>query len=141
MLVKKKMLSGYYKIWADAIALEKANKERRDSWKLFTIIPMSVLQGINLFTLLVLIRALSQKRYPIVFPMDVFKGRGYNSVLSIILTYFLPFVIINYLLIFYNNRYEKLINKFGDRKGKLYKTYALVSIAIIGIPYVLISIF
>ncbi len=44
------MLELYYKIWVDAIASAKAKKSQPGNWKLYTIVPISLLQGINLFT-------------------------------------------------------------------------------------------
>lgn len=135
------MLSMYYKIWADAIFFEQSKKGRQKSWKLISIISISVLQGINLLTLFLLIRVLSHKKYPVLFPMHAFNLSGLNTFLSVILTYFVPFVLLNYLLVFYNNRYEYLIRIYGDKKGKLYRSYALVTIGIIVIPLLLKIIF
>jgi hypothetical protein len=100
------MFTLYYKIWADAIALEKAKKGRQTSWQLFSLTSMSILQGINLLALLLLLRALSGGDLLILFPMHIFRYAGLNTGISVILTYFVPFVIINYLLIFYNNKYQ-----------------------------------
>lgn len=135
------MLSMYYKIWADAIVFQQVKQGRQGNWKLFTIISMSVLQGVNLLSLLLLIRWLSHKKYPVLFPMHTFNLAGLNTFLSIALTYFVPFIILNYLLIFYNNRYTELLKVYGDKKGKLYGIYALVSIGIIAVPLIFKIIF
>jgi hypothetical protein len=124
----------YYKIWADAIVHERAKKDRQSSWKAFTIAPMSILLGTNLLTLLLLLRLLSHKTYLVIFPLHVFNQVGLNTCTSIILTYFIPFVIINYLLIFYNDRYKQLIIKYGSNGGKLYHKYALITIGVIVVP-------
>lgn len=131
----------YYKIWADAIAFHRGQKGQQGNWKLFAIISMSVLQGINLLSVLLLIRLLSHKKYPVLFPMHTFHLAGLNTFLSIATTYFAPFIILNYLLIFYNNRYAELQKIYDDKNGKLYGIYALVSIGVIVVPFVLKIIF
>jgi hypothetical protein len=135
------MLSIYYKIWADAIVYERSKKDRQSSWKAFTIIPVSILQGINLLAILLLIHLLSRRKYLVIFPMHIFNITGINTFLSVLLTYFVPFIIINYLLIFYNNHYQEVLKIYGDKKGKLYGTYAFVSIGVIVVPFLFKLIF
>ncbi|MCC8424597.1 hypothetical protein [Mucilaginibacter sp. UR6-11] len=124
----------YYKIWADAIVQERSKKDRESSWKMFSNASMSILMGINLLTLLLLLRLLSGGRFLILFPMHLLKYAGLNTGISVLLTYFAPFIILNYLLVFNNNKYEEIIRKYGNRKGKLYNRYALTSFGIIVIP-------
>jgi hypothetical protein len=131
------MFSIYYKIWADAIAHERAKKNRRGSWQAATIISISLLQGINLLTVLLFIRLISHNTYPVIFPLHLFNRAGMNTFCSLALTYFIPFVIINYLLIFYAHQYDDVLKTYGDKNGKLYRTYTLVSVGIIIIPYLI----
>jgi len=135
------MLSLYYKIWADAIRLTKSSKTESENWKMFTIIPISILQGVNLLTLLFWIRWLSDKETAIILPMKLFNVGLLNDFVSIILTFFLPFVILNYLLIFYNDRYNDLLKTYRGRGGKLYLWYMALTLGIFALPYVLKFLF
>ncbi|MDB5156265.1 MAG: hypothetical protein JWR50_972 [Mucilaginibacter sp.] len=128
------MISLYYKIWADALVQARTKKGRENGWQLMLITAMSILQGINLLAILLLLRLLSGGRYLILFPIHIFGYSGLNTGLSVLITYFIPFVILNYLLVFYNNKYEQIAKTYGDRKGKLYRLYALISLGIIVVP-------
>jgi hypothetical protein len=135
------MMSIYYKIWVDAIVSEKNKKGDEGSWKAFTIIPMSILQGINLLTFLFLLRIISHGQVPIVLSLNIFRERALNTFLAGALTFFIPFVIINYLLVFYNQRYKLLMQEYKNRDGKLYRNYFLITVSIIVIPLLLRLIF
>ena len=70
-------------------------------------------------------------------PVGIFSARPLNGFISVIITFFIPFVLLNYLLIFNKDRYKKLIEKYGPGDGKLYKKYALLTIGIAIIPVVI----
>lgn len=134
------MLSIYYKIWVDAITQERAKKgEDGKYWKSFTIIPISLIQGVNLLTLLFFLRFFTD--IPILFTLDLTRDIAINAFMAGLLVFFIPFVLLNYLLIFYNNRYNKLMNLYPAKDSKLYRNYVLISLGIIVIPFVLKLIF
>jgi hypothetical protein len=134
------MLSIYYKIWVDAITQERAKKgEDGKYWKSFTIIPISLIQGVNLLTLLFFLRFFTD--IPILFTLDLTRDKAINGFIAGLLVFFIPFVLLNYLLIFYNNRYNKLMNLYPAKDSKLYRNYVLISLGIIVIPFVLKLIF
>lgn len=130
----------YYKIWADAINRTKKNKSERNGWKLMPLISMSVLMGLNLLALFLLLHAINDSLL-LLFPVHLFDTTGYNTGVSIILTYFFPFAILNYLLIFSNNQYQGIAQKYRRRNSKLYRNYALISIGLVGIPVLLKVVF
>lgn len=139
--MKNSALSVYYKIWVDAIQYTKSNKAEGKSWKLFTIIPISILQGINFVTILLWIRAFSNRKFTVILPVSIFSAIPLNTFISIILTFFLPFVILNYLLIFNNKRYDILMKMYNPRNGKRYFWYIALTLGIFVIPYLLKVIF
>lgn len=130
----------YYKIWADAIKQARARKTLNEGWKLMPLVSMSVLMGLNLLALFLLLHAFN-RRLLLLFPVHIFETTGYNTSISVILTYFLPFVILNYLLVFTNNRYEVIAQNYRSKHSKLYRNYALISIAVIAIPVLLKVVF
>jgi hypothetical protein len=135
------MLSLYYKIWTDAITVTKASKAEGKNWKIFTIIPISVLQGINLVTILIWIRAFSHRKFTVILPVGLFNVKPADTLISIVLTFFLPFLILNYLLVFTNERYNMLLKTYNGRNGKLYFWYIALTFGIFAGPYVLKIIF
>lgn len=134
------MLSLYYKIWVDAISVTKAINPEKKHWKPLTIIPISILQGINLATILLWYKALNPK-FTVVLPLRIFNLNPVNTAISLILTFFLPFVIINYLLILYEDRYLALMQKYRPRSGRRYFWYIAITLSVFALPYVLQWIF
>lgn len=135
------MLSTYYKIWVDAIVLEKGKKGDQGNWKAFTIIPMSLLQGINLLTLIFVLRMFTHGSVPVVVSFDIFRERALNTFIIGALTFFIPFLILNYLLVFYNHRYNHLLKTYNDSKGKLYRNYFFITVGVIVVPLIFKLIF
>lgn len=121
----------YYKIWADAINRAKKNKAENNGWKLMPLISISILMGVNLLTLFLLLHALNNHLL-LLFPVHIFYTTGYNTGISVIITYILPFVIFNYLLIFSNNQYQTIAQK--QRNSNVFRNYALISIGLIIVP-------
>jgi hypothetical protein len=135
------MLSAYYKIWVDAILFAQKSNAESQSWKVFTIIQMSILQGLNLATLLLLIRAFSNRKFRVVLPVGIFNIGIADTAVSLLLTFFLPFVILNYLLIFNNDRYSRLINTYKSGSRRWFMWYTAITLGIFFIPYILKIIF
>jgi|GEM_PF-389679 len=130
----------YYKIWADVINRTRKNKSAKKGWKLMPLISMSVLMGLNLLALFLLLHALNRSLL-LLFPVDIFETTGYNTGISVLLTYFLPFVMLNYLLIFSNDQYLVIAQNYRSRGSKLYRNYALISVGIVVIPVLLKVVF
>jgi hypothetical protein len=135
------MFKLYDRIWADAILTQKAKKNERTNWKLYTIVPISLLQGVNLFTMFYWLKKLVNHSLPLVFNVDIFNARLINASLSVVITFFIPFAILNYLFIFSNNRYEALLVKYKLRHKGLYKKYVLYSVGALAIPIILQKMF
>ncbi len=119
----------YYSIWVDAIVnIEKNSKHKKD-WKFFSMLYMTLLNALNLGVVLMLLSYIfSLKVIWIRFTM--LPGTMLNSFASFIIQFAMPFILINYALIFYRNRYKGLIQKYADKKGKLFATYLLSSIGL-----------
>jgi hypothetical protein len=131
------MLSLYYQIWVDAILVTKSAKgDEARNWKLFTIIPISALQGTNLFTILLFIRSISSIKFSIVLPMRLFSVVLLDDFISALLTFFVPFVLLNYLLIFNNGHYNELMKTYKSSSRKFYFWYFALSVGILAVPLI-----
>jgi hypothetical protein len=133
------MTNIYYQIWADAIRATK--KMDSDQWKIATLIPMSILHGVNLLAILFLLKGILGRQWPLFVPVKIFDDVILNDAVSVVLTFIVPFVMLNYLLIFSNDRYQRIIRIHKGMNGRLYKLYILVSLGIIVIPFVVKLIF
>jgi hypothetical protein len=113
------MLKLYYKIWADAM------------------VPMSLLMGINLLTFFIWMKKLVNHYLPLYFPVNIFNATLINDFIAIVLTLFVPFLLLNYLLIFTNDRYKDILTRFGSQGGKLYRKYILITFGVFAIPLII----
>jgi uncharacterized membrane protein len=119
----------YYSIWVDVIVNIEKNPKHKKDWKFFSMVYMTLLNALNLGVVLILLSYIfSLKIIWIRFTM--LPGTMLNSFASFIIQFAMPFILINYALIFYRNRYEGLIQKYDDKKGKLFTTYLLSSIGL-----------
>ena len=136
-LLQFKIMNLYYRIWMDAIAMQKQSKTDRSSWKLYSLSFMSVLQGMNLFTLLYWVKIAINRHLLLIMPVSIFSANPLNGFVSVVITFLLPFVILNYLLIFNGDRYNKLAEEYPAQNGKLFKRYALWTVGLLIIPAVI----
>jgi hypothetical protein len=124
----------YYKIWVDAIVWEKATNGKRRNWKVYTLIPISLCQGLNLLTICFWFHI------PIFININLFAIKPLNGFLSYSISLLIPFIILNYFIIIYKHRYENLIENYKYHNGKLYLWYFLFSIGGFIIPIVIAMI-
>ena len=126
----------YYRIWVDCITRLRSIEANKDNWQTIGIVSMSTAMTFNFVLLMVIFQKniLDYIFYEINIP--VLSGFQ-NYILTILILYFLPCVIINYLLIFRNKRYEKLLKKYPYSNGKFIVAYILISMFL---PIVLLLI-
>lgn len=130
MLVTK--MSWYYSLWADAIGFEKAKHGHIRNWKPYVLIGITFCQSLNLAAILLLLS--NWVKTPFFLPIDIFPGKLLDGVLSGIITLLLPFMILNYLLVLRDKKYEEIIEKYPFRKGKLYIGYFITSVILFLLP-------
>ena len=125
----------YYQVWVDNLLRMKSQEKNKHNWKQWSMIAMSLAMTLNFMLFMSILQSyiLGISFYVINFPIP----DEYNGVLDILLLFVLPVVVVNYLLIFRNKRYEKLIEKYPYRNGKLAVPYVMISIFL---PVVLVFI-
>ncbi len=122
------MLILYYKIWVDLIVRAKSVPANRENWKVMTLLYMSMLMAINLIVIMTII----QKYFGLyVYDISFSIMPGIiESFVKFCILFFLPSAVLNYLLIFWNNRYNKIIQAYSHHNGKLFISYALLSLSV-----------
>lgn len=120
-----RMVKLYYEIWVDILvgAIDKNVK----GWKLYTMIIFVFCQSIVFMNFIVIFELciIHQKFYDLDF-----LGENWNSIpdgFKGIILYAMPFLVVNYFSIFYNNRYKELIKKYEYHQGKYFINYILIS--------------
>lgn len=120
------MLGLYYRIWVDAIKKARSIPENKDAWALPCMIFMSLSMMLNFMLIMIPVQKNIVGYYFYEIELD-FLPRYINNVVSGVILYILPVVLMNYMLIFYNHRYLKLQKKYPYYNGKLFITYFLIS--------------
>lgn len=125
----------YYAIWVDCILRAKAKPKNKNNWKFFTMLFMGMAMAINFITLMAIFqRNVLHKRF-YYLDLDIFSGTKLDALLSFLILFLLPPLLLNYLLIFRNNRYKVLIKKYEYHNGKLFIKYFLTSLIL---PFLLL---
>jgi hypothetical protein len=117
----------YYWIWADCITRLRSITTNKDNWQIKSQIAMSIAMTFNFLLIMSILQRniLEIYFYKINFSiLSTFE----NNALTILILFLLPCMIINYLLIFRAKRYERLIERYPYRKGRLFITYFLISL-------------
>jgi hypothetical protein len=123
------MLKLYYLVWVDCMARELSQSPVKNQKPKRSMVVMSTAMTFNLALFMTLLQ-----KYILGFSfykLDVdFLPKYWENVISFLILFPLPCVIINYLLIYYKGRYEKLLAKYPSYDGKLFISYFLISLLV-----------
>ena len=113
----------YYMIWSDAINSFRKHHPNRQSWKFAIFLYMTWIHAINWWIVYIWLKFFDILNIPLI-KIDVLPGDLLNNFFSFTIEFALPFGIINYFLIFHNNRYEKITQKYINVKFRYAPVYA-----------------
>ncbi len=117
----------YYKIWVDAIVKMRSLPANKGLWKFYSITFISTAMAVNLALIIALIQRHILRFTFYQIKIDIFPGTKIDALISFFILYFSIPLVINYFLIFKNNRYELLIEKYKSYNGKLCAAYLVIS--------------
>jgi hypothetical protein len=117
----------YYLIWVDLILKAKSQPANKHNWQVMTLIFMTVPMAVDfLFFMMILQRGiLNFYFYEFQIPLI---PQMIADPLSLAILYLGPPLVVNYVLIFRNRRYEKLIKKYKSYNGKLAATTIILAL-------------
>lgn len=90
----------YYKIWVDAILKIKENPLRKEDWRWIVQALMGMLLSINIIFIMALLQRNIFNIYFYTLNINYFNNKKNNLLFDFFILYYLPSLIINYLLIF-----------------------------------------
>lgn len=130
----------YYRLWVSIIQnYLRTHIIHGNGWKYKMLFIISNIFGLGFWTILIWL-----KYFNIFiirpFTIDIFPGTYLNSIFSFFFTFVLPFFLINYFLIFKNNRYESLLNKYNEIKKLHFIIMMMVIIWGAFLSFVIISL-
>ena len=122
----------YYQIWVDALVKLRSRPQNVRMWKFYGMVFVSAAMALNLWFVTFLLM-LHLNYSTIIFPVKtaIFPGTRIDAFISFFISYLLPFLILNYFLIFYKDRYKKLLKRYRYYDGKLFLWYFLTSLGAI----------
>jgi hypothetical protein len=115
-------------IWADGIRKIQSVPKNKGKWKSYMMTYMTVAMSLNIGLIMSIIQLhiVGHVFYDIKF--HIFSLEKLNNALSFFVLYMAVPLILNYLLIFRNNRYEKILGKYKYYNGGLFLVYSIGSI-------------
>ncbi len=111
----------------DCIERARRQPANKENWQIGSMIFMTLPMAFNFILIMTILEKFVLKNYFYKIYFSFLPVRV-NNVLSYIFLFILPCVVVNYLLIFRNKRYEKLLKKYPYYNGKLFITYFLISL-------------
>lgn len=132
------MENPYYVFWIDVIRSGKKNKTYSNNWKPVALFFFSYINSLNIAAIWAWINIFGGN-IPLL-KIIFLKGTAINSAIAYFTQFFLGIFIINYFLIFNNDRYLKYIDIYKDRKGKFGIYYTIISLLVAVFSAILYSI-
>lgn len=121
------MKNYYYLFWVDAIVSTKKNSPERNDWKYSLFTFSTLANAMNLFVVLLWLKFFNI--LSINTEISILPSAILNSALGFTIYFASPFILLNYFLIFYRDRYKKLIQIYPHSHGEFaikYVAYSMI---------------
>ncbi len=116
----------YYLIWTDIITSARKRLPERTDWKFSLFVLITMCNALNLFTIYIWLKFFSIISFLI--KIDFFPGTMLDNATAFFIQFASPFILLNYFLIFYKDRYKKIITKYPYKNGRVALIYGICSI-------------
>lgn len=117
----------YYLIWVDCLVRLKSQPANKGNWQVLGIIYMTVTMAFDFLFLMIILEEYILGYYFYEFAIPLLP-QEIGDPLSFAILYTGPPLVINYMLIFRNRRYVKLIEKYEYHNGRLFVTYMAIAL-------------
>lgn len=124
----------YYMIWVDALLYQKSIPANREIWKFMATVGITLGMFIDLITIIAILERNFINLGIWNIHLNISPWPKINILITSFTFFFLPPLLLNYILIFRNKKYEKLFELYPYNNGKLCKKYILISYSF---PFVL----
>ncbi len=126
----------YYILWSDAINWTRSSVRTIGVWRIHTLGFITLAMAFNLAILILIVESIFDKRIPISdISKSITSSESINRFLVGFLVFYLPPLVINYFLVFFNKKWERIRKKYAHKNGLIYKWYMFFSIVL---PYLII---
>lgn len=117
----------YYSIWVDCLLRIKAQPSNQRDWRVKSMVLMTAAMTFN-WLLVINVTEFAIVGRPFYEINFYFLPDELGTLLEFFILFIAPWLIVNYLLIFRNDRYQKLLTIYPYKEGRLFLTYFLSSI-------------
>lgn len=117
----------YYTLWADCFIKIKSNPRSKNIWKFSSFISMSLGMVFNFVVFISILQRNVLHCYFYKINLSFIHNEFIKFSLSGLILFFLPLFFLNYILVFKNNQYEKIMKEYKTYKGNLFLSYILIS--------------
>jgi hypothetical protein len=121
----KAMFNWYYILWSDAINFTRSKAKFISVWKLHTLGFISFFMAINLMVISMIFKIELNTHF-----ITLISSKALSHFLGFMVVFFLPPLILNYVLIFSKNQWERVRKDYKHYDGKVYKMYFILSIVL-----------
>lgn len=116
----------YFSIWTDIILkFQERVPKSNFYWKFMTIFNVSFVMGINfmfVFGIVSMVFGLSMPK------LNWFGNKIIETAMSSFIFFFLPWIVLNYFLIFWKEKYLIIITRHKYKNGKLSEKFIIIGI-------------
>ena len=128
----------FFSLWVDAIVNSKDYKEKNAGWKTSTLWLITTVNVLNVMLVLLWLEFLQIYKHNFFF--NLHSDSFAVGLSEIFLNFFAPIGIINYFLIFFRDRYKRLISRHTHYNGKLALYYSLTSLFLIVVTVIFVTL-
>lgn len=129
------MKNYYYLYWVDAIVSIKTNSPKRRDWKFSIFTYTTMCNALNLWVVLLWLKYFNILSFKV--QINLLPGTMLNNAGGFIIYFATPFILLNYFLIFYRDKYKKLIEIYPHKNGKFAMRYIFISVLLCFISMIL----
>jgi len=129
------MKNYYYLYWVDAIVSIKTNSPKRRDWKFSIFTYTTMCNALNLWVVLLWLKYFNILSFKV--QINLLPGIMLNNAGGFIIYFATPFILLNYFLIFYRDKYKKLIEIYPHKNGKFAMRYIFISVLLSFISMIL----
>lgn len=125
------MISMYKSIWSDAINYERIKNGGETHWKAFTFTYMTAFMSLNLITFLSLIQSITKFDIGILLMNKILllvDNEAFSNLIWFFTIAVIPSSLINYIFVFYNQRYKNILEDYKFKQGKLLLIYFILTV-------------
>lgn len=116
----------YYLIWSDAISSIRKHHPEKKTWKNEVYILVTFIHSINFWILFMVLKFINVE-IPVI-NINLFLGDSIDSFLGFIMTFAWPFLLLNFFLVFYKDKYKRILQKYPTKRRSYAFGYSMVVI-------------